>query len=352
MGGKLKARKMRNTGSRGFTLVELLVVIAIIGVLVGLLLPAVQAAREAARRMSCSNNMKQIGLALHNYESTHRTFPSSWIVTTPTGTVGPGLNMTVWGLMLLPFMEQQPLYDRYDPRVPAFNEAAGIGYPPAVVLQNISVVSTVVPTYLCPSVPGAGASRVYDWDYNPDFPVTGRAAPSDYCAVSGVRGAYASIAFANFPGGSRHGALQFGGDNVPGVGTPRRSRMSDILDGTSNTILIGERTGGNAIYVGRLQRAVTPYDLLGRANGGGWGDILNGEHWPAGSIRNETAPLEGPCAINCTNRRGAGFHSFHPGGAMFLMADGSVQFISDSVDAFRFAAGITRAGGEAVSLNE
>lgn len=260
--------------------------------------------------------------------------------------------MTVWGLMLLPFMEQQPLYDQYDSRVPAFNEAAGIGYPPAVVLQNISVVSTVVPTYICPSAPGGSEARIYDWNYSPEFPISGRAAPSDYCAVSGVRGALATIAFANFSGGPRHGVLQYGGSNVPGVGTPRTSRMSDILDGTSNTIVVGERTGGGTIYVGRLQRTAEPYDLLGLGNGGGWGDNLNGEHWPAGSPRNEVAPLEGPCAINCTNRRGAGFHSFHPGGAMFLMADGSVQFVSETVDAFRFAAAITRAGGEAVSLND
>ena len=334
--------KSRRGQTRGFTLVELLVVIAIIGVLVALLLPAVQAAREAARRSQCSNNLKQLGLGLHNYESSYKTFPYSWMVDAPGGQLGPGFNASVWGIVVLPFIEQQPLFDMYDTRVPPFNEGVAL-YDPAVVARNLEVIRTILPTFVCPSAPMAPAARVYSLDYTPaGFPVTAEVAPSDYCVASGVRGVYAQLAYANFSVSQRHGALQFAG-NFPGE-TSRSSRMADIRDGTSNTILLAERLGGIDIYVGRRVRP--EYAALGPTNGGGWADILNGEHWPAGSIQNETAPQEGPCGINCTNRRGAGFYSFHPGGAMFLLADGSVTFLSESIQPFVLASLITRAGGE------
>ena len=329
---------------RGFTLVELLVVIAIIGILVALLLPAIQAAREAARRTQCSNNMKQLGVALHNYHDTHKAFPFSYMISLPGGVLGPGVNAQVWGILLLPFIEQQSLADQYDMRVPPVNEAAALGFDATIAARNREVIRTVVTTYVCPSTPGSPESRIYDANYAPDVPVTLRAAPSDYCVASGVRGAYQTLAYAGTAVADRHGALQFAG-SFPGE-TSRSSRMSDILDGTSNTILIGERLGGNRIYVGRETRTTTPYDLLGAANGGGWGDILNGEHWVSGSLPNESMPVDGPCAINCTNRRSANFFSMHPGGAMFLLADASVTFLSDSIAPFRFASMVTRAGRE------
>ncbi|QDS88633.1 hypothetical protein EC9_28240 [Rosistilla ulvae] len=323
----------------GFTLVELLVVIAIIGILVGLLLPAVQAAREAARRMQCSNNFKQIGLAFHNYHDTFKSFPAAWYIHGMT----PPFNIQGGNMGLLPFMEQQALYDRYDSRVSPTNEGGTIGQ------QNVSVIATPLAGFVCPSSPG-GIDRVYDANIDATtaaafLPGLGaisyRAAPSDYCVTGGVKGIFAKIAYSNNEGSAREGALM----QVNPFETAT-TRFSSILDGTSNTFLMGERTGGKEIYTGRKILALPA--PIGDTNGGGWGDPLNGENWLEGSVRGATTfPMpQGGCPINCTNLRSQGFHAFHPGGAMFLMADGSVQFNSETIDAYTFAARITRAKGE------
>jgi prepilin-type N-terminal cleavage/methylation domain-containing protein len=331
-------------GRRGFTLVELLVVIAIIGVLVAMLLPAVQAAREAARRSNCSNNLKQIGLALHNYEDTHKTFPAAWWLSNPP------LNMGAWGTSILPQLEQQPLYDKYDTKVPPIDQAGTIG------VANIAIISTRLKMFECPSVPGG--DRIYTGGISgvPGLPtLSWRAAPSDYIATTGVRATYGNLAYNNNQGGNRHGALlvmgPFGGVQI--------SKMAKITDGTSNTFLVGERTGGNELYTKRLvwqAPAALKTALIG-ANGGGWGDALNGEHWMTGSPYGLLPPTpagasqEGPCGINCSNIRGRGFHSFHPGGCLFLMADASVQFLSETSSPQAVAFRITEQKGEVVPQN-
>ncbi|HAH47386.1 MAG TPA: prepilin-type cleavage/methylation domain-containing protein, partial [Planctomycetaceae bacterium] len=124
------------------------------------------------------------------------------------------------------------------------------------------------------------------------------------------------------------------------------TRMSDIIDGSSNTILLGERVGGTNIYSGTTRNAAltTAYRPT---NGGGWGDLLNGDHWYKGSLRDGTDGADGgPCAINCTNGRSFGFLSFHVGGAHFLLGDGAVRFISANIGGYTFASLTTRAGGE------
>ncbi len=167
----------------GFTLVELLVVIAIIGILIALLLPAVQAAREAARRTQCSNNCKQIGLALHNYHDTHRSFPMAMFISF-TDPAAPGsVNAQSWGTALLPYMEQQPLYDQLDHSLAPCQPIGSVA--------NIAVICTPVAGFVCPSAPG-GIEREYrgsgalDAATDPSLGafagVEWRAAPSVICA--------------------------------------------------------------------------------------------------------------------------------------------------------------------------
>ncbi|WP_240928288.1 DUF1559 domain-containing protein [Thalassoroseus pseudoceratinae] len=318
---------------RGFTLIELLVVIAIIAILIALLLPAVQQAREAARRTQCKNNMKQLGLALHQYHDTYNKFPFSYML-------GDDLNVSSFGVQILPFIEQGNLWNRWDSRVPAFNEASSAGFPAAAVDQNLEVIATPIDAFMCPSTPG---EEVHDYSLPanaggsgvPPFDLTWTAARSDYCAASGVRGVFGDLAYAGNQGGQRGGIFA----------EPNEcAQFRDVTDGTSNTILLGERVGGNVVYRnGQIDPSLT--SSLGPSQGGAWGDFLLGEHWPEGSLTDGT-PGGGPCVINCTNMRSTGFMSFHPGGAQFLLADGSVKFLSENIDLATLAGLITRGKGE------
>ncbi len=332
-GSQIQGREQPSVGRtrRGFTLVELLVVIAIIGILVALLLPAVQSAREAARRMQCSNNCKQIGLAIHNYHDTYKALPMAWYLDiTPRP-----FNGESWAMSILPFLEQQPLYDRYDHSVLAADQLS-----PA----NVAVIQTPLSVFVCPSAPG-GVNRAYTFDANPaNLPFTATdVAPSDYIATTGVLGAFANIAYNGNAGGSRGGALKVIGP----FGGNQGSRLADIIDGTTNTFLIGERTGGNQVWTKSEVHTQATAALIG-LEGGGWGDLLNGEHWLGGTLQSGLPwpPQDGPCAINCTSARGYGFHSFHPGGAQFVMGDASVQFMSTTVDPLAIAGRITTQKGE------
>lgn len=323
------------TVRKGFTLIELLVVIAIIAILIALLLPAVQQAREAARRTQCKNNMKQLGLAFHQYHDTHNKFPFAYMQ-------GNNLNVSNWGVQILPFIEQNNLWNQWDSTVPAFNEASSFGFPAAAVNQNLDVIATPIAAFMCPSTPGdtvhdyslpanAGGSGV------PPADLSWTAARSDYCAASGVRGDFADIAYAGNAGGQRSGLLS---------GPNECRQFRDVTDGTTNTILLGERVGGNQIY----RRGVVDQTLTssyGSTQGGAWGDFLNGEHWAEGSLVDGT-PGGGPCLINCTNMRSTGFMSFHPGGGNFLMTDGSVRFVSANTAASTLAGLVTRAKGEVI----
>jgi prepilin-type N-terminal cleavage/methylation domain-containing protein/prepilin-type processing-associated H-X9-DG protein len=318
-------KSLKTTQRRGFTLIELLVVIAIIAVLIGLLLPAVQKVREAANRMSCANNLKNLGLAAHNYHDAQNTFPP--------GAVGPlapsfpqyaGLKHHGLGTYLLPYLEQQALASQYRWDVSWFD-------PP-----NQPVVNTQLKTWQCPS---ARANRIQDGSLPtvtppPEAPFSGTAACGDYAGMGVVDAGLAGSGWIDSPGGPRDERGHYEG--VFPINSARR--LADILDGASHTILIAECAGRPALWQGRKQ---VPNIWL---SGGPWAsrNLL----WGRGATPDGTA-FFGPCAVNCTNDREV--YSFHPGGANVVFADGSVRFLRAEIGIRVFAALATRAGGEVVS---
>jgi len=308
-----------------FTLIELLVVIAIMGVLIGMLLPAIQKVREASYRTQCQNNLKQLAVALHAYEATERYFPPSYTVTLTGTTITSSYS---WGVLVLPYLEQQGLYQGYH-----FDELLNSANNQPVIATHLKVVQ-------CPSTPRL--NRLYSFTLPkgalnaspaiPAAPVTWQASASDYIPPSGV------LKGLNFPAsGDRAGMLS--------VNRPMRS--TQIMDGLSNTIMVAELAGRPDVY-----RVGTPSTLNVAAGestaGAGWGDPLNGEQWFNGSLYDGTG-TQGPCPINCTNISGRGLYAFHPGGANVAMGDGSVRFLDASIDPPTFAYLVTRSGGEVIN---
>ena len=313
-----QARRLngRSPIPKAFTLVELLVVIAIIGILIAMLLPAVQAAREAARRMQCVNNFKQVGLGMHNYHSSHQCFPPGMYEMDYDYFDVPGYFS--WSVYILPYMEYQVVYDMYD---------FGI-YPPTYYFepeQNRIASSTSISTYLCPSDP-----------QEPKF-VSSCGGLSNMCGVTDssnqVIGTYTSIK--KFP------------EEADGIlGKNGYCKISDIRDGTSKTLIVGEVTGSNGQGNSFEGHPWSTANLLGLRDG------INGPFTAVGGKYPDWSP---PLySIYST-----GFASFHPGGCNFALADGSVTFISENIESGDRAVGEpqsllsslgTRSGGEPVSV--
>lgn len=319
-----------NKKHAGFTLVELLVVIAIIGILVGLLLPAVQAAREAARRMQCSNNLKQMGLAMHNYESTYKRFPSGNMV---GASFSVGLSVHA---RLLPYMEQAAMYNMVD-----FNFAYNHANNNAARLQNVS-------GFMCPS------------DNFTMLPTT-LGGPNSYYANSGT-----NILAGSPP--TLSSDPNFGMPECNGVYyRDSKVRPGDVIDGLSNTVAFSERIAGdgnnaistftdtfqpgtypaNADEARRDCLAVNPQDLSKQGYSNVGTPWLQAYHSTTLYYHvlgpNERSCMYPPGRIATT----AG--SRHTGGVMAAACDGSVQFVTSSIDLAIWRALGTRAGGEAIA---
>jgi hypothetical protein len=289
-------------------------VIAIIAVLIGLLLPAVQKVREAASRVACSNNLKNIGLALHNFETTYGIFPPG-VVNQPLPRFGipKGASHGLWPF-LLPYLEQETVSKQYHWDV-NFNDPA-----------NWAAEGIQLTILQCPS---AESNRL-DLG-NPSPPGFAGAACSDYAALQGVDPGLAQLRLIDAVG------------NYEGVlGLNFMARPADIRDGLSATMVVAEDAGRPKLW--RAGRQVPGGDT----RGGGWGSAVN-RLVVRGSAADGTSFL-GPCALNCTNDRE--IYSFHPGGTNALFADDSVHFLKTGMDIRILARLVTRAGGEVVSAND
>jgi prepilin-type N-terminal cleavage/methylation domain-containing protein/prepilin-type processing-associated H-X9-DG protein len=305
----------------GFTLIELLVVIAIIAVLIGLLLPAVQKVREAANRIKCANNLKQLGLAMHNYHDTRGTFPPAY-VNQGGSWLNSGFPFTHgWAPFLLPYIEQQPLYNLYRWDVPQ--------YAP----ENEPVIATQLSIFQCPSTPEQNRYMLIG-----PFAYFGtEAACGDYVIALGVDPILAQPWVDSV--GDYRGALT----NTPTPAqdlspNPTGTRFADIRDGTATTLLLTEVAGRPRVW---QAGKAGPDQQVG---GGPW-NRFHGDIILQGSTADGTKP--GPCALNCTND--AEVYAFHTGGANAVFADGHVQFLKVGMDLRILARLITRAGGEVVS---
>jgi prepilin-type N-terminal cleavage/methylation domain-containing protein len=317
----------------GFTLIELLVVIAVIAVLISLLLPAVQQAREAARRAQCKNNLRQIGLALHNYESSYGMFPPSRI------NIAAPVFQQSWVVMILPQIEQSAMYQQYNFNVNWFDPV------------NDTITATKIPSFVCPSalestvVPSAALISAITNGTRATIPKWGQ---SDYGSVNAVRNSVPTLAGA--PSFNTREKLGVMGRGPGGV------KIAQIIDGTSNSVMIAEDASRPKVYIGGKEGVNPKAGLAFGTNtvldGWGWADINGGfsvDGSDTAGVQNSTASNgtvtgTGTCLMNCSND--SELYSFHTGGVQALLADGSVRFLGSSISGVTLSAICTRDNGE------
>jgi prepilin-type N-terminal cleavage/methylation domain-containing protein/prepilin-type processing-associated H-X9-DG protein len=345
---------------RAFTLIELLVVIAIIAVLISLLLPAVQSAREAARRASCINNLKQIGLAMHNFENSRQVLPPAWAISTPllrppfqpidltalpptnpnyqppcpiqVGEVcNNQVDVQAWPALILPFVEQSSMYSSY-------NIAQPFSAP-----VNTTIVGSHLGFMNCPSAPGYRTAVYTDalsqTFYGRGWQVT--LAAGDYAVDDGVSDGWLTVNNVDHPPGTDVLGLLKG--NIA-------RRISEVTDGMSNTIMMSEDAGRPDFYLKGKQYAAgtsipwyrggRPVDPADQGSGAGWADF-GSEFYTDGDGSNQHTNFSSNNEI----------YSFHPGGANHAFADGSVRFLKETVAPTVFVSLISPNRGEVVSAD-
>ncbi len=325
---------------RGFTLIELLVVIAIIAVLIGLLLPAVQAAREAARRARCANNLKQIGLAMHGYHDAWHSFPPAYLTSYAPRPLRPVTDLELgpgwaWGTLILPYAEQRPVYDAAN-----FNFSFGSAdsTDPRGLLGlsvNRTVMRTSIAMFLCPSAEGGEGPLELGYDSG-----TVMGSPGQYIASAGWMD-------------SSQSPIKGTGVLYPNS----RVAIGDVSDGTSATLMIGERSRNlaDAVWSGVFGSHSTPIPLCTKV---GWPVkscvglmfLLMGRTGPSSDILSGGIP--GGYSLNYQGAGADGFASLHPGGCQFLLCDGSVRFMKETLAPQVFRALASRAGGEVIGADQ
>jgi prepilin-type N-terminal cleavage/methylation domain-containing protein len=317
-----KATQM-STKRRGITLIELMVVIGIIGLLIAIFLPAVQYAREAARRISCQNNLKQLGLAVQSHEATHRSLPSLYngtFLDMPRITKDEN-HFHSWRVAILPELEQAALSRNIDFALPA------------TAATNQEVLNTFILGFLCPSALNTNAvvPDVFAFsDGKPPMQKVGTAARSDYEVIGGVNygDGLDSASIVNDVAYGPWGEPKYDIATFD-ILSVREARLSDVRDGLSNTILIAERAGRPDIYESGI--LAEPYPNGVDHHQAAWGIST---HYPW------LIPSDEETAINVSNRKG--IYSFHSAGAYACLADGSVRILAESADRGVINAFITR----------